>query len=401
LGNYSTVRNSIIAIISYFLILHVILPGGYYLYNGFRPIYSDFEDLDALLKAVYIIVVPLVISAVVLYFLPKRDEIIAPNIEGKPVTFIFYFSVLLKLAIVYATGGFAAAVTGELNGTFVNYLSIFFNPFTLLLAMLFTQKKKSNIILAVVFYVLSVTLSGSRSGIISIFFVFFIGFSFVIFRDYKKKLFVFLKYGILVTPIIFVLATRMRDNEYDISIDFLLDQIFGRMSTLETSMLPIHYLDNNLELETFYDKFSMWHQLKLSIDAILPGQIFEFDVMPNNYYRHIFLGYEKEFVVENYMSINLTLPIYLYMKYQYFAIPLTILYMLGFYWLILAVRKYPLAVIVLLGVFYNLIYFFDWVMVFMQFYTSLLTIITLKGYLLVVEAFKIDFKRIKDNEVTD
>lgn len=389
-------RKSVIAIILYFLILHVFIPGGYYLFNGFRPVYTEFIDFSALLKGFYIIVVPLVISVIFLYFLPKRDEVIAPNIDGLAVTFLFYFSVLFKMVVVSVTGGFAAAINGELNGTLANYVSIFFNPFTLLLAMLFVQKKRSNIILAILFYVLSVTLSGSRSGIISMFFVFFIGFSFVVFKDYKKKLFVFLKYGMLVAPIIFVLATRMRDAEYDLSLDFLLDQIFGRMSTLETSMLPIHYYDNNLDLEIFYEKYSFWNQLKLCIDAVLPGQIFDFDVMPNNYYRFFFMGYDREFVFENYMSVNLTLPVYLYMKYHYLSGLLTILYVIGFYKLVVYFRKYPLFVIVLLGVFYNLIYFFDWVMVFTQFYTSLLTIIVLKLFVWLMEAFKIDSRRLKD-----
>lgn len=390
-------KNSIIAIVLYFLVLHVFIPGSYYLFNGFRPIYSDFADLPALIKSFFLIVVPLLVSVIILLFIPKRDDIISPNIDGRPITFLFYFSVLFKLAVVYITGGFAAAINGELNGTLANYISIFLNPFTLLLVMLFVQKKRSNIILAVLFYVLSVTLSGSRSGIISMFFVFFIGFSFVAFKDYKKKLFVFLKYGMLVTPVIFVLATRMRDAEYDLSMDFLLDQIFGRMSTLETSMLPVHYYDNNLDLEIFYDKYSVWNQLKLGMDAILPGQIFEFDVMPNNYYRFFFLGYDQEFVFENYMSVNLTLPIYLYMKYHYLSGILTVLYILGFYKLVICFKKYPLFVIVLLGVFYNVIYFFDWVMVFTQFYTSLLTIVTLKLFVWLLEAFKIDFRKLEED----
>ncbi|WP_400262017.1 hypothetical protein ACFX5U_20940 [Sphingobacterium sp. SG20118] len=389
-------KNSIIAILLYFLILHVFLPGCYYLFNGFRPVYSEFIDLPSLVKGFYLIVTPFVISIIILWCLPKQDDVIKPHISGRPVTVLFYFSILLKLAIIYTTGGFAAAVNGETNGTLSNYISIFFNPFTLLLVMLFVQEKKSNIILAVLFYVLSVTLSGSRSGIISMFFVFFIGFSFAIFDQYKQRLFVFLKFGILLAPVLFVFATSLREVEGIFTLEFILDQIVGRMSTLETSMLPIYYYDNNLALEVFYEKFSVLHQLKLCIDSILPGQIFEFDVMPNNYYRFFFLGYEQNFVIENYMSVNLTLPVYLYMKYKYFSIIFVIIYVLSFYYLILFFRKYPMIVIVLLSVFYNLIYFFDWVMIFTQFYTSLLTIVVLKVYLLTLQAFEYDIKKKRD-----
>jgi hypothetical protein len=392
-------KKTIIAIIIYFLMLHVLLPGAYYLCNGFMPIYSDFENRQALIKSFFLICIPLIITIFILRFLPKRNDIISPNIDGKPVTFLFYFSILLKLVILFTTGGFAAAISGETNGTVSNYISLFFNPFTLLLVLLFVQKKRSNIVIAILFYVLSVTLSGSRSGIITIFFVFFIGYTFEIFKIYQKKLSNFLKYSIFLTPIIFIFATKLRGVDEVFSLDFLLNQIVGRMSVLETSMLPVYYYDNNLNLELFYDKFSFWNQLKLIIDGILPGQIFDFDVMPNNYYRAMFLDYSESFVFDNYMSVNLTLPIYLYLKYSYFSIIFCVMYVLGFYKLTLLLKRYPLFVIILLSVFYNILYFFDWDMVFSQLYISFLTITFLKFFILFKNSIETGIIKNRINEI--
>ena len=131
----------------------------------------------------------------------------------------------------------------------------------------------------------------------------------------------------------------------------------------------------------------------------MPGQIFDFDVMPNNYYRAMFLGYSESFVFDNYMSVNLTLPIYLYMKYSYFSIIISIFYILGFYKLVLFLKRYPLLVIMFLSVFYNILYFFDWNMVFSQLCISFLTITFLKIFVLFRNAIYTDIIKNRVNEI--
>lgn len=349
------------------------------MFNGFVPIYSSLVDVSALIKCFFLIVTPLLLSLLILSFLPE-DHKIAPNIEGKPVTELFYFSVLFKLVVFYYFGGFSGIISGQVTGTFSNYFSLFLNPFILLLVVLFVQKKKANIVLAVLFYVISITLSGSRSGILAVVFVFLIGFSFQTFHAYRSRLYSFLKYGLLLAPLLFIFGTSIRGATDIIDKSVLLNQIIGRMSALETAMMPVHYLDNNLDLDLFYDKYNFWNQLKLILDSIIPGQIFQYDVMPNNYYRAIFMGASKSFVMENYMSINLTLPVYLYIKYSYLSVLFTVIYILGFYKIVLLFKNFPLIVIVILSVFYNVLYYFDWVMVFVQLYTGLLTVLCLKTY---------------------
>lgn len=380
-------KKAIIAITIYFLLLHVVLPAVYYFIFGFSPIYSDFEDNAALIKSFFLLFIPFVVAIIILYFIPSTNDEIEPNINGNPITVLFYLSIFLKLGVTLVTGGFAAALSGESNGSLINYISLFLNPFTLLLALLLVQKKKSNVMLAIFFYVLSVTLSGSRSGIISIFFVFFIGLGFEAFEFYKRKVSVFLKWGLILAPLLFIFATQLRGLSDFVTMDVILNQIVGRMSALETSMMPVYYYDHNLNLELFYEKYSVWHQFLLSLDSIVPGQLFDFDVMPNNYYRAIFMDYSQSFVFENYMSVNLCLPTYLYLKYGYLAFIFTILYVIGFYKFIRIFRKYPLIVMVFLSGFYNVIYFFDWVMFFTQIYSGLLTVFALKMYVFFRKEF--------------
>lgn len=389
-------KKVIIAITIYFLLLHVVLPGIYYVIYGFTPIYSDLDDNEALIKSFFLLFIPFVVSIIILYFIPAKKDEIEPNIEGNPITFLFYFSIIFKLGIILATGGFSAALSGENNGALFNYISLFLNPFTLLLALLLVQKKKSNVLMAIFFYVLSVTLSGSRSGIISIFFVFFIGLAFQTFKFYKRKMSNFLKFGLILAPLLFIFATKLRGVDEIIGLDVIIRLIVGRMSALETTMMPVYYYDHNLNLDLFYDKYSVWHQFLLSVDSIVPGQLFDFDVMPNNYYRAVFMDYSESFVFENYMSVNLCLPTYLYLKYGYFTFILTVIYVLSFYKFTSLFRRYPLIVIVLLSGFYNLIYFFDWVMIFMQIYTGLLTVFALKIYVFLRKEF---IRNIKKNEL--
>lgn len=381
-------KKTIIAIIWYVLILHVFIPCIYYLCIGFTPVYSDLVDYGSLYKSVFLIIFPLLLSIFILKISTKNDFVVKPVVDGKPINFLYYFSVLFKLVTFYLNGGFQSVIEGGSSGSLTNYVSLFLNPFTLLLLLLFMQKKKSSVIKAILFYVMYITLSGSRSGIISIFFVFFIGMAFEGFKYYKSKLQNFLKFGLLLAPILFVYATISRGFDELVGFDFIINQIVGRMSTLETSMLPLYYDSHNLDLSLFYLKYDFLHQLKLCIDALLPGQIFEFDVMPNNYYRAMFMGYSESFVIENYMSINFTLPIYLYLKYSYLSIILTVFYIIGFYRLLFFFKNKPFIIIILLSVFYDLIYFFDWVMVFMQFYSALLTILFVKGFIIFYKIMK-------------
>lgn len=380
-------KKAIIALIIYVLTIHVVLPGLFYLYTGLIiPIYSSLLDIHSFVKAGIIISVSLIISVILLCFF-KKDQPIKPIIKGAPVAVLFYGSVIFQLLIFYITGGFGAILAGEANGTLFKYISLFLNPYVLLLVLIFGQEKKIKILKAIVFYIIAITLSGSRSGILTVFFIFFIGLAFETLKFYEKKVIKFLKYTLILAPLLYVFATQIRNTNSTTDYSFLKYAIAGRMSTLETAMLPVYYYDNKLDLNLFYEKYSFINQLKLVVDGFIPGQIFDYDVMPNNYFRAIFTGYSIPFVQENYVSINITLPIYLYLKYNYWGILFTVFYIVGFYLILRFFKRSPLIVIVLLSGFYNILYFFDWVMVFNQFYAGLLTLLFIKLYLFFRKLF--------------
>lgn len=384
-------KKAIIGIILYFLTIHVVLPALFYWYKGgVFPIYNTFLDMPAYTKAGLLIFISFSISLLVLLFLPKGKTIV-PKLNTTAITSLFYFSVLFKLFTFYLYGGYSGLLAGDGAGKINTYIAIFLNPFTLLLILFFGQSKKSSLIKPIIFYIISVTLSGSRSGILSVFFVFFIGLAFDSFSFYKNKIIKFLKYSLILSPMLYVFATQTR-NGSTVDYSFLQYAIVGRMSTIETAMYPVYYKDNNLDMNLFNEKYSVVNQFKLILDAFLPGQFFDFDISPNNYYRAMFMDASLNYVRENYMSINMTLPVYLYVKYGYFCVFLTVIYIIGFYRLINYLKENPLIVIALLSCFYSMIYYFDWLMTFTELYSALLTVCTVKLYMFLRKLFLPYFK---------
>ena len=384
-------KRSLIYMLAYVLLLHVILPGIYYCFYDIFPLYSSIIEEQAFWKSFWIILLSLSSAILVLALVPKSpNDVIKPHIKGSVIAELFYSSTLFKLFSFLFMGGYQSLITGGSNGTLSRYISLFLDPFFLLLVLLFTQQKKTNVIFAIFFYIASVTLSGSRSGVLAVIFIFLIGFTFHNFSIYRSKISKFLLIGLGISPLLFVYATLLRESSFS-EFKLLGDIIVGRMSTLETAMWPVHYTDQGLDASLFDEKYSVLNQFKLILDSLIPGQIFEADVMPNNYYRAIFLDYGIDFVKENYMSINITLPIYLYVKYNYFCVLFSILHVLIFYKLLKLLKSYPLFILACLASFYNLIYYFDYVMLFTQFYSFVLTIISIKIYVyLRRELFKLN-----------
>jgi hypothetical protein len=227
--------------------------------------------------------------------------------------------------------------------------------------------------------------------------MFLVGIAFENFSFYKKKILTFLKFAVVVSPILFVYATQIRYGADYIDYKTIGNLIMGRVSFVELGMIPIHYYDTgDLDLSLFYEKYGIIHQTKLILDSLIPGDVFGFDVMPNNYYRSIFLGYSEDFVIDNYMSMNITLPVYFYMFMGYFGSLFTYLYMLGYYSVCKLLKKSPFLVLLLLSTLYETLVYFDWVMVFSQFFIGLLTIIVLKGYIVLREAFVNGLKKVHE-----
>jgi len=232
-------------------------------------------------------------------------------------------------------------------------------------------------------------MTGSRSGFLSLFIIFLMYPAFSNFAIYKKRIRNVLIALAVISPILFLAATMyVREVNVLFTPDLIMRMIMGRLSFLETSMLPIHYKDMGDPVEIFYQKYDLLNQLKLIIDTLFPGNLFGSDVMPNQYYRAAFMGYSESFVVDVYTSINITLPVYLYMYFgSVFSCLFSVCIIVVYYKLCSRVRNNIFLFVPLLITLYGLLVFFDWTIWFLQFFTCMLTTFTVYGFDILRQAF--------------
>lgn len=377
-------KKAFIAILLYYLTFHFIVPKLYYLFFGDVFIYSTLIDSIAANKAFWMNFVAILVTVGIILKLPLRDAKIEPNIFTNAPSELFYFSILYSFIFLFVSGGFKGIISGGVAGGILNYINLFLNPWVLLLCCVFLQNGKKPVIFMIVCYIFSVTIGGSRSGVLGIILLFCYGLGFSSFDIYRKRIFKFMKYALILSPLIFVFATTLRFDDDGFDWQLLSNLIVGRVSFIELGMIPIHYVDNGgLDLTLYYNKYSFLHQSKLIIDSLAPGQLFEFDVMPNNYFRAVFFGFTEDFVVNNYMSINITLPVYFYTLFGYTGVLITIVYLVVYFELFSKLRKYPFISLALISTLYEVLVYFDWVMVFNRFFSTMLTILTLKAYMIL------------------
>ncbi len=364
-----------ISILLFYLIVHFIVPGIYFSFVGSYNTYTNIDDKQAVLQGFILNAVTILGTIVVVYFLPTKKEkkLIFPKFYN--LTPLYYFSIFLFIVFFFLGGGFEGKITGNSLGSLFNYIAFFFNPFIILLCILFYQRKPFNIIFLCLIYLIYATVTGSRSGFISLFIIFLMYPAFSNYQVYKKSIKKLLIFLLFFTPFLFLAATIfIRKSNIQLDSSFIAKMIMGRLSFLETSMLPIHYKNLDDPLYIFYDKYGLINQIKLIIDSLFPGNFFGNDVMPNQYYRAAFMGYPVPFVISVYTSINITLPVYLYM---YFGGIVSCLIGIGilvlYYKLIVKSVNNIYLLLPLLASLYHLLYFFDWVMWFIQFFTFLLT----------------------------
>ena len=379
-------KTSFIFILLFFFTLHFFAPLMYILFTGeFTHTYSLLNDNIASIKAFLLNFITLFGAIGIIYFTPINNIKINPRVNSSIPSLLFYFSIFYGVFFVLFTGGFSAALAGENHGSFMNYLNMFCNSTVLLIATLYLQKKSVNIIGYFLLFILGSTMMGSRSSILVVFLVCLMGFSFLNFEKYKPAIKKSIKYFVILGPILFGISTQIRGAEF-FRWEELIKHLFERLNMIESSMIPIHAYDHaQFDTALFYSKYNFIHQMKLSFDAVFPGNIFEFDIYPNNYYRAIFLEYPIRFIEENYMSINLTLPVYFYMYIGYWTIPFSISIIVSLYFASIYFRNSPFIIILILSLVYELLYFFDWVMIFNKFYVTGLTLIMLKLVVIIHE----------------
>lgn len=385
-------KKAFISILLFYYILHFVIPGIYFLSTGANfNTYTSVEDKAGILKGFLLNTVTILGAILIISFLPdnKRSETVKPKFYK--LSSLFYFSIIFSVIYFFLGGGFEGKIKGSMAGSIFSYLAFFLNPYMILLCVLFYQRKVVNVVILFFIYLIYATLTGSRSGFISLFVIFLMYPAFSNFDLYKKSIKRVLFGFAVISPLLFLAATILvRDayNGLDLNPNIIMRLIMGRLSFLETSMLPIHYKDMGDKLDIFYNKYSLLNQLKLIIDALFPGNLFGGDVMPNQYYRAAFMGYSEDFVINVYTSINITLPVYLYMYFGNFLSCIISIAILVLYYRLCSRSVNNIFLFVpLLASLYHLLYFFDWVMWFLQFFTFMLTAFAVYGFSVLRQAF--------------
>lgn len=374
------------------------MPEVYYLFFAEKHVYSDLIDEAASNKVFWINVISVLGVICLILAFPFKDHKVRPVIKSPAATELFYFSILYGLVYLVVSGGFKGILAGVLSGSLYNYINLFLNPMVLLTCALFLQIKSVNIFVMVLLYLMVVTMSGSRGGVISVLLLFLTGLSFYNFYIHKKKLKKYIYFFLLISPLIFIFATQLRYGSSNINWKTVVDKIIGRVSFIESGMIPIHFKDtNDSHLSLFYEKYGITNQLRLIIDSVFPGDIFQHDVLPNQYYREIFLERSHDFVIKNYMSINMSLPVFFYLFFGYWGVLITILFLFSFFYVIYKYRANPYNSVLLLSLLYSMLVYFDWVMVFNQLYITILTLITLFVYITFRNSLSTKNTQLKKN----
>lgn len=395
-------KKTFISILLFYLTVHFVIPGIYFLTDGNFNTYTNTIDNDNILKGFFINAITILGAIFVIIFLPEKNKDYKVPAKFYKLTTLFYISILFSVIYFFAGGGFEGRISGSSLGSIFNYLAFFLNPFMILLCILFFQRKHFNVAVLFLVYLLYATVTGSRSGIFSLLIIFLIYPVFYNYQLYKKNIRRLLIALLIISPIMFIAATVLiRKSDIPLSSDIIIRLIMGRLSFLETSMLPIHYKTEGDPLDIFYEKYGLVNQIKLAIDALFPGNLFGGDVMPNQYYRAAFMGYSESYILSVYMSVNITLPVYLYMYLGgFFSCVIGIGMLVLYYMLCSRFKNNPFIFLPLIATLYSLLVFFDWVMWFTLFVTLILTMITVYCYGIMrnaaVKVIKVTDRRLEN-----
>lgn len=346
-------------------------------------------------KAALIQSIAIILAVIVINLSKKGKEMLAVKTEC-PIQ-VYYLAVIINvISIVYANN-FQGILSGKINGTLFGYLSMFLSMDVLFIVYLYCSNKNINTIWICSLYLVIKLLYTSRSAPLLIIIYLLCSLAFDN-KKIKKNLFASILILTLIAPIVFFFATNLRgitnSNE---SIFSLGDSIVSRLSAPELGGLYLYQYDNNIyNKELFENKYSLANQVKLTINSIVPGDLFKSDIDPNQYVRAIFMGYNEESCRENYTSINLTLPIYLVIKYSLvlgLIICIAIIYIL---FRICSRYHNNLAFIIIgISVLYDLLYYFDWVMILRRVLTIFLTILVVN----CISKYKRKYKFVYGNIV--
>lgn len=389
------IKVTFIALAIFFFFLHFLGPTIFYWIFGYGPTYQDeIFDLSAMKLGFFLNLMSLLVSCGLIWITPNffqnekmqnflRNEkvqkiFLNEKVKSSQSSYIYFLlSVFFTIGVFLTNMDYRSAIHFTRSDYWV-LGEMFFNlDFYIIFAMIYSY---NFIVESVFIYILVRTLAGIRSAPLSLLHYFICSFGSLEFNRYKKKYFIYLMIAVLFSIFGFSWATKLREGEvskgkitlHEMKVSSkinsnLIYKIVGRFSYLENTMLPIHYknVDDKSKMEIYREKYSVTHQMKIFINNLVPGDIFTFDVYPNQYYRAAFLGMPLQQAKEVYTSINLTLPVFIYMSSGVFtACIFTALIVWGYY----IITSFLFQINNLLGVsllvlFYpGLLTFFDFVM---------------------------------------
>lgn len=362
-------------LMAFFFFLHFLFPICIYFFQGFTQSYqAQYFERSSVLKGISLNLLSLIIGSAFIYLTPFHEKSILSNHNLRSRLYLI-ISIIFSCGALATIGNFASSLKSlhQPTGFFI-FGNMFLNLdyyflFSLALASDFIASSQ-------IFYVIRNIFGASRSASLSLLlFLFYTSWSSNAKSFLKRYLFYF-AIALSLSFFSFNWATNVRRQAFkkDLTtsekvIQSLahdrssLDRIIGRVSYLEAAMLPIIHKDQDLpNLKIFYDKYSIMNQLKLIANNLVPGDIFPSDVMPNQYYRSAFMNMPIQIAQENYTSINMTLPVYFYMYFNFFTTVLITGFFIWIYYVItiLGFNLHPLIGSVFIYYFYSyFLSFFD------------------------------------------
>jgi hypothetical protein len=368
-------------IMIFFLFIHFILPAGIFFFKGYVPTYElgySYFDQYSMLTGAALNFFSCLIALLFIFIIPVKLDLDKKNLNYKSKIF-FIFSVVLAIGTTIQLDSYTDSLKSlsAPTGGFI-FLGMFFNIENYILFSLAVSPEffPSS---AIIFQMLAL-FRASRSAALTL----ILNLIYTLVTINKKprlmRYTIYTGLAFLLSVFSFNISTNMRKTPPQKDPDAisivshslsprpdLYQRILGRLSYLDNVMMPVKYKKENCDecLRIFEDKYSFTNQFKIIVNNLVPGDVFEFDVYPNQYYRSAFMRLPEQEAKEHYTSINITLPVFLFMKTSF--VPACFLAGI-FFWLyylftLLAFKIHPLAGLVFISNIYSgLLTFFDFVM---------------------------------------
>jgi hypothetical protein len=355
-------------ILVFYLLLHILGPYLAYVAIGYSPFFAIRDVSEAIPTAFWLNFLSVMLALVFVASLPPGRRTLDARI-GR-VSSYYYFAIVYSVAAFYYLGGFRGILGGAANGSAIGYLNMFMDLNAIMLILLAMQEANYSIILVFGLFVVGRTMTGSRSAFISLIPVVIAYVPFANFRRHKAAIFTALIVLAIVSPVLFLAATSIRKS----SVNDIEKLILARVSYLETGAMAIE-AKGRIDAAIFYEKYDLANQVKLVINSLIPGDLFPGDVDPNQYYRSAFMGFTREEAHDNYTSMNMTLPVFLFMYLGFFGAIIVCAAILVIYYLLMVISwpRHKAIFISLVLSLYGLLTFFDFVMFVRGFLTYMLT----------------------------